>query len=254
MRTSGVTGGILSLSIALSLPLRADDVGVFAAASLTDALKEVAAAYEKSSGDRLVFNLGASDMLARLIREGAPADLFFPADEAQMDGLERAGLLLPGTRRSLLSNTLVIVVPAEGGPTIASPRDLASVRALALAEPRSVPAGVYAKQYLRKLGLWDAIAPRVIPTASVRACLAAVEAGNADAGIVYRTDALVSKKVRIAFSVPAAEGPDISYPIAIPKDAPHAEAARRLAAYLASEPARTVFVRYGFLAREPAGR
>ncbi len=241
--------GAFACVLALALPLRAEDVNVFAAASLTDALKEIAPAYAKTSGDKLAFNLGASSMLARLIREGAPADLFFSADEAQMDGLERAGLLLPGTRRPLLSNTLVVVVASEGGPKIASPRDLASVHALALAEPKSVPAGVYAKQYLAKLGLWGALSARVIPTENVRACLAAVEAGNADAGIVYRTDALISKKVRIAWSVPAAEGPDISYPVAIPRDAPHAAAAKRFAVYLESEPARAIFVRYGFLVR-----
>jgi molybdate transport system substrate-binding protein len=241
--------GAFACVLALAPPLRAADVNVFAAASLTDALKEIAPAYEKTSGDKLVFNLGASSMLARLIREGAPADLFFSADEAQMDGLEKSGLLLPGTRRPILSNSLVVVVATDGGPRIASPRDLASIRALALAEPKSVPASVYAEQVLEKLGLWDALASRVIPTENVRACLAAVEAGNADAGIVYRTDALISKKVRIAWSIPAADGPDISYPLAIPKDAPHAEAAKRLASYLASEPARAIFVRYGFLVR-----
>jgi molybdate transport system substrate-binding protein len=234
----------------LSVPLRAADVHVFAAASLTEALKEMAPAYEKASGDTLVFNLGGSNMLARLIREGAPADVFLSADEAQMDGLEKAGLLVPGSRRALLSNTLVIVVASEGGATIASPRDLLSIRSLALAEPKSVPAGVYAKQVLEKLGLWDALAARVIPTENVRACLAAVEAGNADAGIVYATDALLSRKIRVAWSVPAADGPDISYPVAIPKDAPHAAAAKRFAAYLATEPARAVFVRYGFLVRD----
>ena len=235
--------------LAFSAPVRAEDVNVFAAVSLTDALKELAPAYEKSSGDRLVFNLGGSNMLARLIREGAPADVFLSADEAQMDGLEKAGLLVPGSRRALLSNTLVIVVASEGGAKIASPRDLLSIRSLALAEPKSVPAGVYAKEYLEKVGLWPALAARVIPTENVRACLAAVEAGNADAGFVYATDALISKKVRVAWSVPAADGPDISYPLAISKDAPHAAAAGRFATYLASEPARAVFVRYGFLLR-----
>jgi molybdate transport system substrate-binding protein len=236
----------------LSVPLRAADVHVFAAASLTDALKEMAPAYEKASGDKLVFNLGASSMLARLIREGAPADVFLSADEAQMDGLEKAGLLVPGSRRALLSNTLVVVVASDGGAKIASPRDLLSTRSLALAEPKSVPAGVYAKQVLVKMGLWDALAARVIPTENVRACLAAVEAGNADAGIVYATDALLSRKVRVAWSVPAADGPDISYPVAIPRDAPHADAARRFTAYLASAPARAVFVRNGFLVRDGA--
>jgi molybdate transport system substrate-binding protein len=236
--------------LAFTVPLRAEDVHVFAAVSLTDALKEMAPAYEKASGDTLIFNFGGSNMLARLVREGAPADVFLSADEAQMDALEKAGLLVPGSRRALLSNSLVVVVASDGGTKIASPRDLLSIRSLALAEPRSVPAGVYAKEYLVKTGLWDALAARVIPTENVRACLAAVEAGNADAGIVYKTDALISKKVRVAWSVPAADGPDISYPVAVPKDAPHAEAAKRFAAYLASGAARAVFIRYGFLVRD----
>jgi molybdate transport system substrate-binding protein len=244
----------LAFFLAFSSSLLAEEVLVFAAVSLTDALKDVAVAYEKGSGDKLVFNLWASSMLARQIREGAPADLFLSADEAQMDGLEEAGLLLSGSRRSLLSNTLVIVVSSDGGPKITSPRDLLSVRTLALAEPKIVPAGVYAKQYLEKLGLWDALASRVVPTENVRACLAAVEAGNADAGIVYRTDALISKRVRVAWAVTAEEGPRISYPVAVVKDAAHSGAAKRFAAYLASEPARAVFVKYGFLTGDRAAR
>ena len=235
------------LALGISRSARGEEVVVFAAASLTDALKEMAPAYEKASGDRLVFNFGASSMLARQIREGAPADVFLSADEAQMDGLEKAGLLVPGSRRSLLSNTLVIVVAADSGPKITAPADLESVKTLALAEPKIVPAGVYAKQYLEKLGLWGALETKVIPTENVRACLAAVESGNADAGIVYRTDALISRKVRVAFDVPVEEGPRISYPVAIVRDSPHAGAAKRFAAYLVSDPARDVFVRYGFI-------
>jgi len=253
MRKFDVFACLLALHFS-SVPLHAEEATIFAAASLTDALKDIAATYEKTSGDKLVFNFGASSMLARQIRESAPADLFLSADEAQMDGLEKAGLLLSGSRRSLLSSTLVIVVASDGGPKIASPQDLRSVKTLALAEPKIVPAGVYAKQYLEKLGLWDALASRVIPTENVRACLAAVEAGNADAGIVYRTDALISKKVRIAWDVPAAAGPRISYPVAVVKDAAHAGAAKRFAAYLASEPARKVFVGYGFLTDDRPAR
>jgi molybdate transport system substrate-binding protein len=250
MRTPRVLAVLFSLAAAAS-PLRGGEVVVFAAASLTDALKEIAPAYERVSGDRLVLNLGASSMLARQIREGAPADAFLSADEAQMDGLEKAGLLVPGSRRALLSNTLVIVVATEGGAKIASPGDLKSVRTLALAEPKAVPAGVYAKQYLARLGLWDALAAKVIPTENVRACLAAVESGNADAGIVYRTDALISERVRIAFGVPVEEGPRISYPVAIVKESAHAAAAKRLVAFLASDRARQVFEKFGFLvARE----
>ncbi len=176
-----------------------------AAASLTDAMKEIGAAYEKESGDKLQFNFGASNMLARQIEEGAPADVFFSADEAKMDALEKKDLLLPGTRRSLLSNSLVIVVAADSGMSPKSAADLAKpeYKKLALAEPRSVPAGIYAREYLEKLGLWEAVKEKVVPTENVRAALAAVESGNVDAGIVYKTDALISKKVKVRSKSPA---------------------------------------------------
>jgi len=225
---------------------------VFAAASLTDALKEIAASWEIAGGERIVFNFAASSLLARQIREGAPADVFLSADEAQMDGLERAGLVVPGTRRSVLSNTLVAVVPKDSALRIASARDLAGpgVERLALAEPTSVPAGVYSKKFFERVGIWDALAPKVVPTENARATLAAVESGNVDAGIVYRTDAAISKHVRIAFEIPAAMGPAISYPFALVKGAPRETEARRFLAYLGSPAARAVFVRYGFLVKD----
>jgi molybdate transport system substrate-binding protein len=235
--------------LAAALPAAAAEVTVFAAASLTDALKEIAPAYEKATGDKLVFNFGASSTLARQIQEGAPADLFFSADEAKMDGLEKAGLLAKGTRRSLLSNALVVVVPADSGLKIGSAEDLAAaqVKALALAETQSVPAGIYAKEWLESQKLWSRVSAKVIPTENVRAALAAVESGNADAGIVYKTDAGISKKVRIAYEVPAAGGPKISYPLAVTAESKHPEATRKLLAYLESPPALEVFRRYGFL-------
>lgn len=225
---------------------------VFAAASLTDALKEIAASWEIAGGESVVFNFAASSLLARQIREGAPADVFLSADEAQMDGLERAGLVVPGTRRSVLSNTLVAVVPKDSALRIASARDLAGkgVERLALAEPTSVPAGVYSKKFFERVGIWDALAPKVVPTENARATLAAVESGNVDAGIVYRTDAAISKHVRIAFEIPAAMGPAISYPFALVKGAPRETEARRFLAYLGSPAARAVFVRYGFLVKD----
>ncbi len=225
------------------------EITVFAAASLTDALQEIAAAYEKATGDKVVFNFAASSALARQIQEGAPADLFFSADEAKMDDLEKRGLLAKGTRRSLLSNTLVIVVPADSGLTIASPADLAAskVRALALAEPQSVPAGIYAKEWLKSQKLWSRVIDKVIPTENVRAALAAVESGNVSAGIVYKTDAGISKKVKVVYEVPAAGGPKISYPLAVIAESKRQEAAHKLLEYLESPPALDVFRRYGFL-------
>jgi molybdate transport system substrate-binding protein len=199
------------------------------------------------------YNFAASNLLARQIAAGAPADLFASADEARMDFLAQKKLVVEGTRISLLSNTLVIVVGADSRISIQSEADLArpEVRAIALAEPQSVPAGVYAKQHLESLGLWKKVFDRVVPVENVRAALAAVESGNVDAGIVYKTDAAISKQVRIAYEVPRAEGPRISYPFAVLTSSADENAARRFLDYLASPAGRAVFSRYGFLPAEP---
>jgi molybdate transport system substrate-binding protein len=238
-----------SLALSLSSELRGADLNVYAAASLSDALKEVAKTYEPASGDKLVFNLGASSALALQIKNGAPADVFFSADEAKMDDLAKAGLLAADTRRILLSNTLVIVVNADRGAAVTAATDLArpELKRIALAEPQTVPAGIYAKEWLQKIDLWKTIAAKIVPTENVRACLAAVEAGNADAAIVYKTDALISKKVKIAYEIAAADGPRISYPLAVVKDGKHADAAKKFVAYLAGPEAGAVFKKYGFL-------
>jgi len=238
--------------VVLSLPLRAAEVTVFAAASLTDSLKEIAANYEKTSGDKISFNFGASSTLARQIEAGAPAGIFFSADEAQMNGLATNGLIDPATRKSILGNSLVVVVPSDSSLQINSAGDLtnASVKQIALADPKAVPAGVYAKAWLTKLKLWPAIEPKVVPTENVRAALAAVASGNVDAGVVYKTDAAISKNVKIAYEVPRADGPDISYPMALVKSSPESEAAKKFLDYLSSKEAGQVFTRYGFLLRE----
>ncbi|HVS53642.1 MAG TPA: molybdate ABC transporter substrate-binding protein [Opitutaceae bacterium] len=237
------------LALVAAFTARAAELNLFAAASLSDALTEIAKAYEPASGDQLRLNLGASSTLAVQIQQGAPADLFFSADEAKMNELAKAGLVAADTRVSLLSNTLVIVVNADGGAAISAPADLAqpAIARIALTEPQTVPAGIYAKEWLQKTGLWKKIIDRVVPTENVRACLAAVESGNVDAGIVYKTDALISKKVKIACEVAAADGPKISYPLAVIKASKHFAAARKFATYLAGPEARAVFVKYGFL-------
>jgi len=237
----------LFAALLLAAAARAGEVTVFAAASLADALKELAALHQKNTGDTLKTNLAASNTLALQIREGAPADIFFSADEASMDRV--AGQIDPATRRSPLSNTLVIVVAAEDGAKVTAPADLgtAAVRRLALAEPQTVPAGIYAKQWLQQQNLWKAVIDKTVPTDNVRACLAAVESGNVDAGIVYKTDALISKKVRVAYEVPAASGPKISYPIALVKGGKNPDEAKKFLAFLATPGARTVFVKFGFI-------
>lgn len=237
--------------LTLGFTAGAAEVNVYAAASLTDVLQEIAAAYERTSRDRIVFQFAASSTLARQIEQGAPADLFLSADEPKMDALAAKGLIARATRVSALANTLVVVVPATGGQRLRHPRQLAERRfaSIALAEPSSVPAGIYARAYLTRLGVWAAIAPKVIPTDNVRAALAAVASGNVDAAIVYRTDALHAKRVRIAYEVPRAEGPAISYPFAVTAEAKHPAEAKRFLAYLRSKAAREVFVRHGFLLR-----
>ena len=232
--------------------LNAIDVHVFAAASLTDSLKEIAAVYEKESGDRIVFNFGASSFLARQIEEGAPADIFFSADEAKMDELEAMGLIVKESKKSRLSNALVIVVASEKGAAISRPKDLAGdkVKRLAIAEPRTVPAGIYAREYLEKQHLWKDVEKKVVPTENVRAALSAVEAGNAEAGIVYKTDAAISRKVKVAYVVPIQDSPGISYPIALVKQAKQAQAAKQFLACLESAGAGKIFRKFGFIVRE----
>ena len=242
----------LTLSLAPTPPAAraaGGELTIFAAASLTDALGELAAAYEKDGGPHVALNLGASSALARQIVAGAPADLFASADEAKMDDLAKRGLLLAGTRRNLLSNTLVVVVPAASPLHLTSAADLAGpeVRRLAIADPSAVPVGIYAKEYLQKKGVWNRMSGRVVPTEDVRASLAAVESGNVPAGIVYKTDALISKRVKVAFEVPRAEGPKIAYPFAVVAATKQPEAARKLLAFLSSPRAAQVFRRYGFL-------
>jgi len=231
--------------------MKADDLTVFAAASLTDALKEIAADYEKTSADKIAFNFAASGTLELQIRHGAPADLFFSADEAKMNDLEKDGLLLPGSRRDLLANQLAIIVPSDSALTLTSPAQLTDpkIKRLALGETHIVPAGIYAQEYLRKIGIWEQIQPRVVPLESVRAALAAVETDNADAGIVYKTDALHSHKVKIAFEVPVAAGPSIIYPAALVKDSRHQPAAGKFLDYLGSPKAQAVFRRDGFITK-----
>jgi molybdate transport system substrate-binding protein len=231
---------------------QAANITVFAAASLTDSLKQIGDDYQKETGQGVAFNFEASSLLARQIQEGAPADIFFSADETQMDRLADKGLIDPTTRHDRLGNMLVVVVPADSTLQIQSASDLAQsdVKRIALADPQAVPAGVYAKAWLKKLQLWDSIEPKVVPTENVRAALAAVASGNVEAGVVYKTDAAISKRVKIAYEVPRADGPDIRYPVAVVKSTQQADAARAFLKYLDSDEAATVFKKFGFAVRD----
>jgi molybdate transport system substrate-binding protein len=240
---------IVSFLILGGASARADDILVSAAASLTDVLKEISNGYQSKSRHTVKFNFGPSSGLARQIEEGAPADLFFSADLPQMDSLDKNGRLEPGTRKNLLSNQLVIVVPADSNLTISSSKDLvkAEVKRIALAEPTTVPVGVYTSKYLTDEGLWDKVKLKVVPVQDVRATLASVESGNVEAGFVYKTDAAAFRKVRIAYEVPIGKGPKITYPVAIVKESKRKDAARDFINYVQSPAAKDAFKKYGFV-------
>jgi len=262
VRAAAAFPGILALALAWAGPSSAPaatpgaprspapaEIVVYAAASLRDVLQELTPACEKAIGARLVFNFGASNDLARQIEAANKADVFRSADETWMDHVARAGLVDAASRRSLLSNRLVVVGASDSSLTIAAPSDLnsAGVRRLALANPEAVPAGKYAKTWLEKAGAWAPVADRVVPFPDVRAALAAVESGGVDAGIVYRTDAAISKRVKVLYEVPAADGPRISYAVAAITNRPQVDAARRLVTWLAGPEALPAFERFGFV-------
>jgi len=232
-----------------TLSSRGAEITVFAAASLVESLREIGTNYEHLTGKTVVFNFAGSSTLARQIEEGAPADIFFSADEAQMDRLEQKGHLVEGSRHDLLSNTLVIVVAAEHGVNVRSPKDLSrpDIHRLALGDPISVPIGVYTREYLEKIGLWKSVVSRIVPTENVRGALAAVESGNAEASIVYKTDALTTRKVTIAYRVPAEDGPRIRYPVALLKGATQPAESKAFLEFLAGDAARNVFEKRGFV-------
>jgi molybdate transport system substrate-binding protein len=223
------------------------EITVFAAASLTDALQAIGSSYQKSAGEVVHFNFAASSVLARQIAEGAPADLFLSADEEKMDRLQARGLIDPKTRHALLSNRLVVIVPADSKTELRNAADLLTLKRIALAETRTVPAGIYARHYLEAAGVWNSLREKIIPTENVRAALAAVAAGNADAAIVYKTDAAISRQVKIVFEVSADASGKIVYPVAVVTDSKHRAASEAFLKHLLSPDAAKVFAKFGFI-------
>jgi molybdate transport system substrate-binding protein len=243
---------LLALCLLLApLAARAQELTVFAAASLTDAMKDVSAQWAKDGHQPLRLSFGASSTLARQIEQGAPANLFASADEKWMDYLADKKLIVADTRKDLLGNDLVLVVPADKPQhvTIGPGFDLLGLLGpngrIATGDPAHVPVGLYAEQALKKLGMWDAVQPRLARTDDVRAALLLVERGEAPAGIVYATDAAVSKGVMVAGVFPANSHDPVSYPFAVVKAGDTPEA-RALMTFLAGPDARAIFDKRGF--------
>ena len=228
----------------------AEQTLVFAASSLTDALNEVGEAYAKTGKPKLVFSYAASSALAKQIENGAPANIFISADEEWMNYVAERKLIVEKSRASFLGNTLVLVTPADkpikteikNGFPLAK---LLNGGKLAMGDPDSVPVGKYGKAALESLGVWKDVEPSVVRAENVRAALLFVERGEAAAGIVYATDAVVAKNVTVAAAFPQTSYPPVSYPIAVTAahDTPAAQAFRN---FVTGPQAKTIFAKYGF--------
>lgn len=222
---------------------------VSAAASLKDVMEEIKPLYQAQQPRvTLSFNFGASGALLQQIQQGAPVDVFISAAQQQMDTLDKSKAILSGTRRNLARNRLVLIVP-QASPSVSSFLSLkeAGVKRVAIGEPRSVPAGQYAEQVLQHLGLLPAIKSKLVYANNVRQVLATVASGNADAGLVYRTDAQLSKKVKVVAVADQASHSPIVYPMAVLKRSKNPEAAKAFVQYLSSSPAQAVLRKYGFM-------
>lgn len=210
------------------------ELNVAAAISLKEALTEVAQAWEAQGGEHVVLTFAGSNVLAQKIQAGAPVDVFLSADERTAasikDSLE--------ARQSLLGNTLVVVSDRP----LTSLSDLLVLDRVAIGDPTAVPAGVYARQALQRAGMYEMIEPKLVPCENVRAALAAVESGSADAAFVYATDARLAKRTKIAFALQE----QVTYPIAVVKGSKHAKAARRFVEYCQSDDAMRIFIARGF--------
>lgn len=241
---------LLLLMSCFASPILAENLLVFAAASLAESLTDVASQYEKATQNHVVLSLGGSSALARQIENGAPADIFISADLDWMDYLDARKLILAETRVALLRNSLVLIAPGDSkteiaiGPGFPLAEALGN-RRLAIANPEHVPAGKYGRSALQSLSVWPAVENKLARTENVRAALTLVARGETPFGIVYRTDALVEPKVRIVGEFPAGSHAPIVYPAAMIASGKN-PAARSFLVYLKSPPAQRIFEKHGF--------
>jgi molybdate transport system substrate-binding protein len=227
---------------------REAQITVAAAISMKDVLGVLEKKFsERHDSLKVIFNYGASGILQKQIEEGAPIDLFISAAPSQMNALEEKGLLLPGTRREIAGNRVVLVVPA-GSSVVKRLEDLKKpeVRTIAIGETRSVPAGQYAAEALRNLGLFEALQSKFVYAQDVRAVLTYVSGRDADAGFVYETDSRSTDKVVMATALPAGSYPPVVYPAAVVRNSQNVADAKSFLEFLASSEARAIFVQFGF--------
>ena len=221
---------------------------IFGAMSLTDALTEVCQRFGEAQNVKVYCNFASSSTLQRQIEKGAPADVFIAASPKQIDALQQKGLINGSSRRAILNNRLVLIAPVDSSLSIADVRMLTqdSIRRIAIGEPNSVPAGIYGKEALTHLGVWTAVQPKLIPSADVRSALAYVESGEVDVGIVYQTDAGLTQKIRVIYQFPDSSHSPIVYPAAVLRNAGHKDRAQAFLEYLQTAEITAIFEKYGF--------
>jgi len=241
------TAGVLTLCIAATAA-QAAELTVSAAASLTNAFKDIGAAYEaQNPGTKLLFNFAASGALLQQIAKGAPVDVFASADQETMDQAQQQQLVKPETRHNFAGNSLVVIVPGDSPLALKAVQDLLApkVMRIAIGVPASVPVGRYTKGVLEKAGVWARVEAKMIGAASVRQALDYVARGEVDAGVVYATDAaLMPDKVKVAFTVPTQV--PVLYPVASVAGSTNAADAGKFTAFVLSAPAQAILVKYGF--------
>jgi molybdate transport system substrate-binding protein len=241
---------VLLMALSPARSVHAEDLVVFAAASLTNALDEVARLFERQGGAHAKISYAASSALAKQIEAGAPADMFISADLDWMDYVEQRHLIRQATRRNLLGNRLALVAPADSAAKVEIKPGLDLIGLLkggrlAMADPQSVPAGKYGKAALEKLGVWNSVRAAVAPAESVRAALLFVSRGEAPLGIVYTTDAVADPRVKVVGHFPEYTHPSIIYPAALTTNSKN-PAAERLLEFLGSPVAKPIFEKQGF--------
>ncbi len=226
------------------------ELTVSAAASIQDAMKEVGKAYqEEHTNKKIIYNFANSGTLTQQIKQGAPVDIFISANEKFMDELDKINLLFPETRKNILKNDIVLIIPKKGNiPNISNFQQLTSsnIKRFSIGEPESVPAGRYARQVLTSLKIYHQLKPKTVFAKDVRQVLAYIESGNVDAGIVYATDAKISNQVKVVANAPENTHKSIVYPVAVIKLTRNPEAAKEFVQFLFSNPATDLFKKYGF--------
>jgi molybdate transport system substrate-binding protein len=252
---NALTKSIVALATLLPVLTHAENITVFAAASLNNALTEISKQYEVSHpNDKIQTSFAASSVLAKQIQAGAPAQIFISADEPWMDTLEKSNALIDKSRVKLLANQLVLITPIDHTFPVMMEKDFHLSRAftgkICLGNPDSVPAGKYGKQSLTSLGWWDELQSRVVPTEDVRSALAFVARGECPVGVVYSTDALISDKVKIIGTFPDKSHAPIIYPLALLKTSTTqtqaSQGSQQFWQYLQQPTAQKIFHKYGF--------